>query len=116
MTKTKTMRVAATTRLIELSHFTPPCRPVKAEITKAAPSTAMITSCTPVLWSRPAVRSSPMAICRAPRPRLVAVPKTVAKTASRSRTLPKTPFARRAPMRGTNTALNRLPLPCRKLA
>ncbi len=37
------------TRLIELSHFTPPCRPVKAESTNAALSTAMMTSSTPVL-------------------------------------------------------------------
>ncbi len=57
-----------------------------------------------------------MAIWSAPSPRLVAVPKTVAKTASRSRTFPKRPFARRSPMRGTNTALSRLPRPLRKLA
>ncbi len=111
----KSISSAAITRLTELSHFTPPCSPVKAETTKAAPSTTMISSWSPVVFSTPAVSWSPVAIWRAPMPRLVAVPKTVAKTASRSSSRPMTPLARRSPMSGMKTALIRLPRPSRKV-
>ena len=64
----------------------------------------------------PEVMSSPSATWSAPRPRLVAVPKTVAKTASRSMHLPGAPSARRAPMSGTKAEESRLPRCLRKPA
>ncbi len=98
------------------SHFTPLWRPEKADRTKAADSDTMITSWTPVVFSTSAVRFSPSATWRAPSPRLVAVPNTVANTASRSIALPGQDSARRAPIRGTKAELSRLPRPLRKPA
>ncbi len=102
--------------LLVLSHFTPLCRPEKAESTKAAESEQMMISSTVVESSVPVVRLRPLETWSAPRPRLVAVPKTVAKTASRSMARPGAPSARSRPMRGTKAELRRLPRPLRKVA
>ncbi len=102
--------------LIVLSHFTPLCRPEKAESTKAPESEAMMISSTEVESSMPAVMWSPSATWSAPRPRLVAVPKTVANTASRSMALPGRPLARSSPISGTKAALRRLPRRLRNVA
>lgn len=115
-TKTKSIRTAASTRLMVLSHFTPLCRPEKAERTKAADREPMMISSRVTESSTPVVRFSPLETWSAPRPRLVAVPKTVANTASRSMARPAGPPARSSPIRGTKAELRRLPRPLRKVA
>ncbi len=115
-TKTNSISSAASTMFRVDSHLTPLCRPEKADATKAAESATMMISWTAVLSEVPVVSWSPLLTWRAPRPRLVAVPKTVAKTASRSIRCPSRPPARRSPTSGTKAELSRLLRPLRKPA
>ncbi|CAM4525067.1 hypothetical protein NONI108955_43065 [Nocardia ninae] len=115
-TKTNSMSSPASRILTVDSHLTPLCSPENADSTKAALSAPMMMSCTVTVSGAPAVSCKPFATCNAPRPRLVAVPKTVANTASRSMACPAHPCARRSPSNGTKAADNRLPRPFRKPA
>lgn len=116
MRKTNTASAAASVMFSVDSHLTPRCSPEKADATNAADSTAITTSCVVRPAATPVVSSRPSATCSAPRPRLVAVPNTVANTASRSISRPGQDSARRAPSSGTNAALSRFPRPLRKPA
>jgi hypothetical protein len=85
---TNTMRNSARTTFVVDSHLTPRCTPENAEATNAAVSAMMTISSSCVDSGTPTTMSRPTATCSAPRPRLAAVPKTVANTASRSMALP----------------------------
>ena len=96
------------------SHLTPRCRPEKADTTNASVSAPMIVNSTARLSGTPATRSRPAATWSAPRPRLVAEPNTVAKTASRSIARPIGPSVR-SPSSGANADEMRLPRPLRNV-
>ena len=113
-TKTKSISSTANSTLVVESHLMPRCSPEKAETTKARVSAPITTSCTVVVFRMPATRSSPAATWSAPRPRLVAEPNTVAKTASRSIARPIGPSARR-PSTGRKAAEIRFSRPLRKV-
>ncbi|GAB3355488.1 hypothetical protein GCM10027300_23940 [Modestobacter lapidis] len=90
--------------------------PETAEATNAAVSTAMIATIRPLptVPAQPRI-STPLPICRAPRPSEAADPKRVAKMARTSMTLPAGPAARRSPISGMNAALISCRRPRRKV-
>ena len=95
---------AATMLKLEM-YWMPLLTPDSAETRNARPSTMMMPSSSQVPgFSTQPTFSMPAVICRTPRPREAAVPKTVAKMASTSMNLPSGPSAARTPMRGMNAA------------
>jgi hypothetical protein len=88
------------------SHWMPRATPETAEATKAAVSTTMMPTSSPLptLPAQPRI-STPLPICSAPSPSEAAEPNSVAKMASTSMTLPTGPSARRCPSSGANAAL-----------
>lgn len=103
---TNTARIRASTILMLDSHWMPFSTPEIAEATKATVSTAMIRTSSPVpVFSFQFSSWNPLLICSAPRPSEAAEPKSVAKMARMSISLPTPPWACRAPMSGSKTAL-----------
>ena len=104
--KTKTARITASTILVLDSHWMPFSTPEIAEKTNATVRTAMIRTSSPVpVFSRQFSSWNPLPIWSAPRPSDAAEPKRVAKMARMSMSRPTAPWACRAPMSGSNTAL-----------
>jgi hypothetical protein len=98
------------------SHWMPLAMPETAEATKAAVSTTMIATMTPLPTSPAHPRISiPLPICSAPSPREAAEPNSVAKMARTSMTLPAGPSVRRLPSSGSNAALINCLRPRRKV-
>ena len=98
------------------SHWIPRSMPETAEATNAAVRIAMIATRTPLPTSPAQPRiSTPLPICRAPRPREAADPNSVAKMARTSMTRPAGPAARRSPSSGTKTELISCRRPRRKV-
>lgn len=114
-TKTKSARTKASTMLVLDSHWMPFSTPDTAEKMKQMVSTTMISTSTVLVTSsaQPTILA-PEAICSAPRPSEVAEPKSVAKMAKMSMTLPTGPLTWRLPMSGSKTALIVRPRPLRK--
>ena len=104
-TRTKTAMAAAIHMLNFDMICTPRATPDIAEARYPMASTPMTVSMTPRPGSAiiPVARK-PSAIWEAPRPSDIAVPKTVAKMASTSMSLPNQPRARRSPMSGVHAA------------
>ena len=96
------------------SHLMPRCSPEKAETTNARVRAPITTSSTAVVSGTAVTRSSPAATWSAPRPRLVAEPNTVAKTASRSIARPTGPSVC-APSSGWKAAEMRFGRPLRNV-
>ena len=104
-TSTNTARISAAIMLKLEMYWMPLLTPDNAETRNARPSTMMMPSIShvPGFSTRP-VCSRPAEICRTPRPSDAAVPKTVAKIARTSMSLPRNPSALRTPMSGMNAA------------
>ena len=101
-TRTKSARATARTMLVLDRNWMPRSMPETAEATKHRPRTMMMPTATAALSAETVpVSARPARICSAPRPREAAVPKTVAKIARMSRTLPCQPSARFGPISGT---------------
>ena len=102
---TKTASTSARTMLTLDSISTPREMPLTAERMKQMVSTTMMMTrrLAPALSTQP-LNSMPAPICSAPRPSEAAEPKSVAKIASMSMTLPHGPLAR-DPISGSNAAL-----------
>ena len=92
----------------------PLATPVTADSTKAAVSTAMTITATPLADSTPHRKFRPLLICSAPRPSDVALPNSVAKMARMSIDLPIGPWTR-SPRIGWKAELIRLGMPRRKV-
>ncbi len=92
-TKRKNTSSTAAIALALERNWTPFSMPVTAESTKHVVRTAMTTTVSHLDWPLPKTSSRPPVICRAPRPREVADPKSVAKMATTSMALPGPPLA-----------------------
>ncbi len=104
-TNTNTASVSASTMLMLESHWMPLATPETADSTKQTVRTAMMPTSTPLPTSpRPVTMRRPLAIWMAPRPSDAAEPKSVAKIARMSMTLPAGPLAC-LPSRGSKAEL-----------
>ena len=113
-TNTNPANAMASTMLMFESHWMPRATPETAETTKHAVRMVMIPTRMPLPTSpNPPTICSPLLICSAPIPSDAAEPKSVAKIASMSMTLPAGPSAWR-PISGLNAELISWERPLRK--